>query len=849
MDDILQDKHLWLRTLGRSEDNVNIEKLKAAFISFRARSELLVQNIGAELPGLTIHDITHLDALWRVANEIIGENYPLNPAEAFVLGASFLLHDSAHVLVAYPEGLDSIRKTTYWQDLTFQRFNGIEPETGSDDEKSLIFEVIRSLHASQARNLINQSWKEKLTQSELFLLEDFELRNYYGEVIGEIAESHHWDPQKVAESFKDKILAAPGFFSDTSWTVDVMKIALILRTADAAHIDSSRTPWFSSALKKPVGISETHWRFQSKIGQVFRDNSGRLNITSGSKFDEHERDAWWMAFDTANMINNELKFANNILLEEGRQAFSSTSVIGIESPYLFSKYVSVKGWEPIDISPKISQIPKLIEVLGGKALYGDNYYVVIRELVQNGFDSIFAARKLGYLENNEGHIEINLEKRDESWCITISDTGIGMSKFVLTNVLLDFGTSLWNSGKLTTELPGLAKSGFQSSGKFGIGFYSVFMLSNDIIITTNRFRKYSDDNSQHWKMKFSKGLSSRPVLTIPQENEELRRHGTAISFLISQDKMIDLLKPIIKAKDNDDISINSGQETISDCFDSLISWIFPTSPISIKYTSPSSKSKTIISSNDWISISDEELKDRLFIEDVPLVSIKDSNGEIKGRLGLPYLYSTLKSTLGAVITYNGIRSGELKGVVGVCLSNENNSDAARKSGTAKISISDWVEWAEEVIEIPKYQNSLNLLKVHPLIPHADLRLWTRDDDRFTLAELKDWVNSVGEFSYHIGDIHYDTMDLVREADFDDDFIIDDDIIIIPKSSVYRRIGFGLQEYFNELGINEISYPHLFSKFLSDNWEGRMKVTKNADKRVGFVNDVEIFRSVTTVELI
>jgi len=95
---------LWSRTLGASSgpDQGARESLRTHFQSFRSRVSQLVSTLGSELPGLTVHDITHLDALWRVAGEIAGEEYPINPAEAFVLGGTFLLHDAAHVLAAYP---------------------------------------------------------------------------------------------------------------------------------------------------------------------------------------------------------------------------------------------------------------------------------------------------------------------------------------------------------------------------------------------------------------------------------------------------------------------------------------------------------------------------------------------------------------------------------------------------------------------------------------------------------------------------------------------------------------------------------------------------------------------------
>ena len=156
----LDSYDLWRATLGGLSDSLEQprEVLRQSFISFRNRVADLVSTIGSELPGLTVHDITHLDALWRVAHQIAGEGYPLNPAEAYVLGGAFLLHDAAHVLVAYPGRMDDIRRSIQWQDLIAQRYGGSDPKAGSTEEKSAIFQVLRQLHAEQAHRLAKLAW-------------------------------------------------------------------------------------------------------------------------------------------------------------------------------------------------------------------------------------------------------------------------------------------------------------------------------------------------------------------------------------------------------------------------------------------------------------------------------------------------------------------------------------------------------------------------------------------------------------------------------------------------------------------------------------------------------------------
>src|SRR5437868_13213554 len=106
-----QDSPLWKQAFQSKSDGLDAKRqlLSTAFTEFHQRVSYLVNQIHKDMPSLTVHDITHLDALWWTASEIAGEGYPLNPAEAFVLGGAILLHDAAHCIAAYPGGIDEIR--------------------------------------------------------------------------------------------------------------------------------------------------------------------------------------------------------------------------------------------------------------------------------------------------------------------------------------------------------------------------------------------------------------------------------------------------------------------------------------------------------------------------------------------------------------------------------------------------------------------------------------------------------------------------------------------------------------------------------------------------------------------
>ena len=354
-----------------------------------------------------------------------------------------------------------------------------------------------------------------------------ELREYYADLIGEIAASHHWPSHRVAEVFADRRVSAPGFMQPADWEVDALKLAFLLRTADASHIDGLRAPWFLFALRRPEGISEDHWRFQAKLGQPTRTQGGELRITSGSQFSHAERKAWWLAYDTVCMIDRELRDAHALMRDEGRRCFAATCVLGAETPEAFARQVRVRDWEPVNAAPKIADVPKVIAALGGSKLYGDEPWIALRELLQNALDAVRALRALGYLGETEGEVEVRAEHADgDDWWLHVTDTGIGMSRHVLTNVLLDFGNSLWRSDALRDELPGLAKSGFDAVGQFGIGFYSVFMLGSQVRVTTRRFERSERDDADQWLLTFEDGLQGRPMLARAAGRDRLQRHGT-----------------------------------------------------------------------------------------------------------------------------------------------------------------------------------------------------------------------------------------------------------------------------------------------------------------------------------
>jgi hypothetical protein len=108
------------------------EFFRDQFLFMRENVGHLVARIAADMPGMTVHDLTHLDALWETASLVAEGSISVSPPEGFVLGASILLHDSAMTVAAYPGGVPQIRQTLAWKD-AIARWSQSQREAGGGE--------------------------------------------------------------------------------------------------------------------------------------------------------------------------------------------------------------------------------------------------------------------------------------------------------------------------------------------------------------------------------------------------------------------------------------------------------------------------------------------------------------------------------------------------------------------------------------------------------------------------------------------------------------------------------------------------------------------------------------------
>lgn len=130
--------------------------------------------------------------------------------------------------------------------------------------------------------------------------------------------------------------------------------------------------------------------------------------------------------------------------------------------------------------------------------------IFLREILSNASDAIDKLCYLSLTDDKVGlsrgdfRIEISVDK--DSKTITVSDNGIGMD---LTELENNLGV-IASSGSYKFRQEAEAKEDIDIIGQFGVGFYSAFMVAQDITVIT---KKYGCDQAYEWKSAGADGYN------------------------------------------------------------------------------------------------------------------------------------------------------------------------------------------------------------------------------------------------------------------------------------------------------------------------------------------------------
>ncbi len=513
------DEGFW----GHSE---KLSTLKSSISQVNQRATKFLSEIAADFPQLTDHSIEHSLMLWNYLDIVLSEDQPsrLNPLEAYILHMAFLSHDAGTCLSVLDRP-STIEDNPLYQDYV---------ATYGDDnnsKKEALFYTIRHMHGEYARQVATQ----KLSDDD-YLIQDEKLREKFGTIIGRVAESHANSANLIETEISEKY-TSPSFPKE--WAVRCRRLAYLLRVVDAAHLDNIRTPKSIEVIKSLKSPSREHWTFQKKLGFPTRSADRFLVYTANSPFNLEEQKAWWYCHEALTSLDKEIKTANEYFEAKELPLLAVKGVKDVNDPLSLSKdTLRTEGWYAFDTRVRVSNPVHIASELGGIKLYGEEC-LALRELIQNAIDAINAYRvKTDQNLSDVGLIKVLISQENSEFYLTVTDNGIGMSSSIMTNELLDFGTSYWKTNRFRLDHQGLASNQFEAIGKFGIGFFSVFMLGNFVTVTSWR---HGEAHTEKRTLEFYDGLASTPILRDPTEIEKraVIDRGTSVRIRLNFDPYLE----------------------------------------------------------------------------------------------------------------------------------------------------------------------------------------------------------------------------------------------------------------------------------------------------------------------
>ncbi|WP_224241803.1 HD domain-containing protein [Hyalangium gracile] len=690
---------LWKRTLGdRAGDAAQAARahLREQLRCSWRHAQQIAEQLRAAYPTLKPQGGSRFGALWERVDLILGPEYPLNAAEAFVLGGALILYDLGHGLAGLPGGEAELHTRQEWKEAlatcirreTERSPTPVEMARPTPEYVRMATEeALQVLAVKHARKLALAPYKGPGGE-ELRLVDDAALQGQFGEILGELAYSHGWDVAEVSRAFAARRLEAPQPLPP-DWTVDALKVAAALRAADTVLVEERRRK-----LSRPTLVHD------------------RLLYTAGEPFARGEAEMFWACFEALRKIDRDLHDVDVLLSASGRPRFLARGVVDAEDAGRLANHVRTQGWTPVDARVHVSEVPSLIAQIGGAQLYRKDPSVPLRELIQNAADAVRARRALAGLKDDWGSITVRMGRDTNGRWLEVADTGLGMTDRVMTRHLLDFGTSYWTTEDMRRDYPGLASSGFAPAGRFGIGFFSVFMWGERLRVVSRPFQQ-----EETHVLEFDNGLGAHPILRPADPEELLPEGGTRVRVWLSRER--DWEQMLLDRSDQWD-HWSESEERIS--FSELLGRIAPTLDVTLKLEERPGQPVTVIEANDWKTLDATKLLRRIgntargvntalmeFL--APMVRpVLDASGQCIGRICIAS--GAMQRWAGlSVITAGGLRARYSREFTGALLG---STDVATRDDAEPLAVrEDIARWATEQARLwERYQLNFEGYELH-----------------------------------------------------------------------------------------------------------------------------------------
>jgi molecular chaperone HtpG len=144
-----------------------------------------------------------------------------------------------------------------------------------------------------------------------------------------------------------------------------------------------------------------------------------------------------------------------------------------------------------------AEVKQLLDILA-HSLYTDRE-VFLRELISNASDALNRVQ-FEMLTNHDvlepdAELAIQIAVDPDEKVITIADSGVGMNR---EEMVQNLGTIAHSGARTFLQNAGEAKSTLEEIiGQFGVGFYSVFMVADEVTVTSRSYRQ--EDEACTWQ--------------------------------------------------------------------------------------------------------------------------------------------------------------------------------------------------------------------------------------------------------------------------------------------------------------------------------------------------------------
>ncbi|HEX8180067.1 MAG TPA: hypothetical protein VF525_11035 [Pyrinomonadaceae bacterium] len=556
------------------EDTALMKFLEAKAIDYFAKVRELRKEVAgwlsyvpATFPHYTRHTIEHSEEIVLQASKLIFADdniskpvVPISPAEAYILIAAAFLHDAG--MVTPDREKAEILSSEAWKNWTsgdgggakrwldIQNFRqGKEP---TDDAvrnfladvqtRFLVAEFVRRVHHRRAANVIEQH------QSLLgrFAFDNQMLRDTIADVC--VAHGLRQHELEDAEHYPDRR-------DINGQTVNVRFVAIMLRLGDLLDMSHDRAcPLLLNAASPVPADSLAHWKQYDMIKHRLT-SPDRIEIRAECEKQEEHR----VLQDWCQWIVEEVKNAKVLMPRAARHRDWQLPIVGFEGE---EETIVIRPAKGASYFPSKWSFELDNEAVFQRLIYDvyDSPESFIRELIQNGLDAmrckmyadlmldgvkppeyptqVEEARRRRYvLHVSLGTKEVKNDLSGEvetKQVLKVEDCGIGMDTDIIKRYFLQVGRSYYVTEEFRRNY------GFIPTSRFGVGFLSVFAVSDEVTVETYKVTLPGQDGA------------IRLTLTGPRnylltERGERRSTGTRIEVQLREEMIQGRLTELIES--------------------------------------------------------------------------------------------------------------------------------------------------------------------------------------------------------------------------------------------------------------------------------------------------------------